>query len=439
MPTLTPLNALDQSILHLDQEPEPWSIHFEVRVRGRLDAERLAAAALKATAKHPLSRARLATHGYWDRHVFWEIPDRVEHLPLEIVECPDDAALADARDRLLSMRVSLDSSPPFALTLAHRPGGDSLIMNLHHAAADGMSAFRLMVSIARAYAGVEDPLLGADPLADRNPAGHTGAARTPRARLGRIRQLADQVKEARGEGPPTRLARQGGTDGATGYGIHLLKLDPEETEALLAGRRRPASVNDLLVGSLAVAIAKFNAEHGLPPGRISVLMPVSLRPSEWYEEVVANIISFVPVLVSEEEQCDPVTAQLAVESRTRALKDPRISGTMIDILRLIRLLPVGVRHSVARALRGPVGDRVADTTILSNLGTLSLPLDFGEGAGAASEAWFSPPGQMPLGAGIGVASLNGEMFMTLRYCRAQFDAAGAAGFAETWREVLLGD
>jgi hypothetical protein len=89
-------------------------------------------------------------------------------------------------------------------------------------------------------------------------------------------------------------------------------------------------------------------------------------------------------------------------------------------------------------LEGPVGGRVADTAILSNLGNLASPLDFGEGAGAATELWFSPPGQMPLGGGIGVASINGELFLTLRYFKAQFDAAGAAAFAHTWREVLLG-
>jgi hypothetical protein len=49
MPTRTRLSIIDESVFHLDQEPEPWSIHCEVRVRGRIDAERVAAAALAAT------------------------------------------------------------------------------------------------------------------------------------------------------------------------------------------------------------------------------------------------------------------------------------------------------------------------------------------------------------------------------------------------------
>jgi NRPS condensation-like uncharacterized protein len=164
---------------------------------------------------------------------------------------------------------------------------------------------------------------------------------------------------------------------------------------------------------------------------------VSLRPSECYQEVVANIISFVPVLVAAGEQSDLGAAQLAVASRTRTLKDPHVAGTMIDILRVARIFPVGARHAVTRALRGPVGERAADTTILSNLGVLDLPLDFGPDAGAASEVWFSPPGQMPLGTGIGVASMDGETFLTLRYCRARFDAEGAEAFMDAWREVVV--
>ena len=38
---------------------------------------------------------------------------------------------------------------------------------------------------------------------------------------------------------------------------------------------------------------------------------------------------------------------------------------------------------------------------------------------------------------MGVTMMNGEIFLTLRYCRAQFDAEGAARFAADLRKVLL--
>jgi hypothetical protein len=69
---------------------------------------------------------------------------------------------------------------------------------------------------------------------------------------------------------------------------------------------------------------------------------------------------------------------------------------------------------------------------------LAAPLDFGHDAGPATQIWFSPPAQMPMGTGIGAATMNQELFLAVRFCEAQFDATGAEAFADTWRGVLLG-
>jgi hypothetical protein len=44
---------------------------------------------------------------------------------------------------------------------------------------------------------------------------------------------------------------------------------------------------------------------------------------------------------------------------------------------------------------------------------------------------------MPTGISVGATTMNGQMFLTLRYCRAQFDAEGAAQFAADLRTILL--
>jgi hypothetical protein len=44
---------------------------------------------------------------------------------------------------------------------------------------------------------------------------------------------------------------------------------------------------------------------------------------------------------------------------------------------------------------------------------------------------------MPTGTAVGATTMNGEMFLTLRYSRALFDAEGAAQFAADLRKVLL--
>jgi hypothetical protein len=55
----TRLNVLDELYLHLGREEEPWSVHLEIRVEGRVDRRRLESAVREAAAGHPIIRARL--------------------------------------------------------------------------------------------------------------------------------------------------------------------------------------------------------------------------------------------------------------------------------------------------------------------------------------------------------------------------------------------
>jgi hypothetical protein len=75
-------------------------------------------------------------------------------------------------------------------------------------------------------------------------------------------------------------------------------------------------------------------------------------------------------------------------------------------------------------------DLVIDTASLSNIGVL-------EPLGAAVEAvWFSPPGRMPLGVHIGIATHADRLHLALRCSHAQFDARAAHAFGRLYREVL---
>src|SRR4029077_7735649 len=97
-----PFNRVDTLIYHLDQTPDPWSIHFEVRVGGVLDPSRLAAAGLEAVRRHPMGRARMEPFAPMPRTLHWLIDDEVAAVPLEIIDCTTDAQVEAARVRLLS-------------------------------------------------------------------------------------------------------------------------------------------------------------------------------------------------------------------------------------------------------------------------------------------------------------------------------------------------
>jgi NRPS condensation-like uncharacterized protein len=422
-----PVSPLDQALFHFDQGPTPWSVHFEVRVPGRLDDERVAAAATAAANRHPTARARLLPHRRRDRRLHWEIPDRVDHVALDVVDCPDDGDLADARSQLLARRVDLAAGPPFALTLAHRPDGDSLIMNLSHVAGDGTSGLLLLRSIATAYAGLDDGPPQATPteVADLQ----TEFTRRPK-RSG---------KPAKRPKPTALVAVAGGQDGLIESGFGQLQFDPRVTAEIFGRRTHGATSNDVLLASLAVAIRRFNDERGEPPATVSLLMPIDLRRPGRATQIMSNVFFSVSVPVFADEQSDVATAQSAIAPRTRLIKARRLDGDLIGIPSIVGTWPLGVLHVLARILFAAAAKltHAADAAVVTNLGRLDAAFDFGPTAGSATELWITPPVQMPPGIGIGAVTMNDSLFIGLRYARRQFDSAGAGRFLALWRDVLL--
>ena len=84
------------------------------------------------------------------------------------------------------------------------------------------------------------------------------------------------------------------------------------------------------------------------------------------------------------------------------------------------------------------GDRLVDTAMLSNLGSMDEPPTFGPGVGATVEAWFSPPARMPLGLTVGAVTVGGRLHLSFRYRRRLFDAHAAGRFADRFVAELTG-
>jgi NRPS condensation-like uncharacterized protein len=426
------LNVLDELYLHLDREDEPWTVHLEVRAEGTVDEQRLERAVREAAARHPLARARLADARATDVRYRWEIAEELHEVPLEVTGCADDDdELAAVRARLLSTTPPLDRPGPFTIALAHVPGGDSIVLNLHHAAGDGMAALRLMGSIARAYAGEDDPLPDLDPLEVRDVRAMVRPGSIGE-RITRGRAALDYL--ARGVTPPTRIESDGASD-AAGYGFELIKLGPDEVKRVVARRSGGATVNDVLLGALAVAVRKWNEQHGGEAGTTYLMMPINLRPPEWRFEVVGNYASYVSVQLSPDDQEDLDGAIAAAADRTRRIKDDGIAGLIVDLFAAPTVLPTAIKKRL-QDLIPLTGNLSVDTAVLSNLGRLDAVPSLGD-AGCVKEVWFSPPGRMPLGASLGAVTLGDELFLTLRYRHALLGADGARDFANLLRRTLV--
>jgi NRPS condensation-like uncharacterized protein len=419
-----PLNRLDELYLTLDGGEEPWNVHFEVRASGRLDAGRLAAAIRAAALLHPLARARLGEWRYTDRGYRWEIAAALVDVPLKVVECADEVALAGARAQLLSRSPSLEAPPPFTMLLAHGPAGDTVVLNLHHAAGDGVGAARLMLSILRAYAGADDPAPPVDPLGVRDVEVLAGATSLSE-RVVRLRSLARQAGSQ--WQPPTRVATDGARDRA-GYGVELLALSHDETDGVHARRTDGTTVNDVLLAALAVAVRRWNAEHGRTAGRVTLSMPINLRPPSWRTEVLGNFASYVTVSGSTADDFPGALEEIG--RQTRAIKREGLGGVVVDLLAGYSMLTIVAKRRLPDLIVLG-GNMAVDTVSLSNLGAFAPMGD------EVEAVWFSPPGRMPLGAALGVVTHDDRLHLALRYRYAQFDGPAARAFVRLYHDVLV--
>ncbi len=429
-PATVPFNIIDEAIHLLDSEAAPWSIQLELRINGALDEARLRAALLEALGRHPMSRARKKPSRRTLHEDSWEIPAAVDVDPLRVVACRDDEELQRVRAQLQSLAVPLAESPPLRVRLARHPDGDVLMLNVNHAATDGFGALRVLRSVARAYAGDDDPIPVLD-FSQVRDLPRRLAARNLATRIRRQLVLLEKLRDL--ILPPARLAGDGAS-GETGYGFHLVRLSATETKALL-GLQYPGTVNDVLLAALHGAIAGWNAEHHARVGRIGVLVPANLRPAGWRNDMVGNFSLPARVTTTRRSRRDPMAALAAVTAQTARKKKTGMGTALIEILGRSWLLPLWAKQGLVMLL--PVtGNRLVDTAMLSNLGALDDIPSFGPDAGRVTEVWFSPPARMPLGLAIGAVTVAGRLHLSFRYRHRLFGPAAAERFADRYLDEL---
>jgi NRPS condensation-like uncharacterized protein len=424
-----PFSVVDQAIHLIDREHEPWSIQLEVRVPGRLDESRLREAVGQAIGLHPMARAHKSPFKFSDRRFRWAIGEAADLDPLKVVDCPDDEALDAVRRDLQSLTISLLESPPFRVRLAHHPQGDAVMLNASHAATDGFGIMRVLRSIARAYAGEPDPLPDLDPLEVRRSE-RLLKARDPETKARRVKIVAEKLRDL--VEAPARVAPDDAVD-RPGYAFHHIQLSQTKTKALSAVDT-PGTVNDVLLAALTLAVAEWNAKHGRSTGRVSVLMPVNLRPREWWEEVLGNFTLMVRVVTSARQRRSPEAAVEAVARQTDERKGGGSAASLIEVLNRLPGLPIWAQKWVEPML-AITGRRLIDTAILTNLGKLDDPPSFGDDL-EAEELWLSAPARMPLGVSLGAVTMAGRMNITFRYRPSLFGPDGGRRFAEQYLRAL---
>ena len=427
---MVPFSLLDEAFYLLDNEDAPWSIQLEVRVRGVLDESRLQAALEQAIVTHPMARACRVPSRRTAHRETWAIHRATDVDPVRVVDCPDDSALSVARAELQSVAVSLAEPPPLRILLARHPDGDVLMMNVSHVAMDGFGALRVLQSVARVYAGRPDPLpsVGFDEAREL-PARLAGPEAPRRAR--RWLALATGFRDLLA--PPARLAPSGGTEQA-GYGFCQASLSPAMTGTLVDGDRR-GTVNDVLLAALHLSIGRWNAEHGARCRRVCVVVPVNLRPLHWRQDVAGNFTLSARVSTGRRIRRNAAAVLDAVTAQTRRKKRSGIGTALLAVLGRSWLLPLWAKRAIV-AMLPLIGDRLVDTAMLSNLGSLTDVPEFGTAAGETVEMRFSPQNRMPLGLSMGAVTAKGHLHLSFRYHRRLWSPAAAADFVEIYLSAL---
>ena len=391
----------------LDPAASAWSLHLEAEVDGRIDESRLREALTEALGIGP---------GELD--------------PLDVVECPDDIALDRARNQLQAAPMVVNEWPPLRVRLVHRAQGDILMLNINHAAADGISALRILRTIASTYAGDDDrrPALDFPTVRDLPVRPASAPVSTLKERY---RYLVEQLRNRLAR--PARLAREEPVD-EHGYGFLLVKLSPEDTRRV-ADIDRPGTSRNILMAGLHLAIGDWNLRHGSPGRRVGVLVPVNLRPLGWREETIGNFSVTARVSTSRRHRAGAATALKAITAQTTRNKRTRSGIALVAALERCRMLPLWARQSLV-VLEPLTANRLVDTAMLANLGWMDDPPSFGADAGATRSVWFSVPARVPECLCIGAVTVAGQLHLVLRYPHRLFGPGAARRFAECYLDRI---
>lgn len=413
-----PFTPVDELACWLDGPSEPNNVHLEAVVEGHLDPARLHAAVLDALDAHPLARARRLAPRPWHWRAIWEIADHPDVSPVEEVRWTTATDLARQRHRLLADAPPLGLAPPLRVRHAAGPDSDVILLSAHHALLDGLSCLRLLRSIACRYAGRPDPA-PTNPLAVREPP-LVGGERL-HAPKGRLRPAA-RIAADRAHPLP-------------GYGFERLTLPclPRTGH----GTGAPVgTVNDIMIVALAAAIAAWNAAHGADTGDLRITMPINARPPGPEGEPLGNLSRLASIGIDHDARHSPRRLLSSVAAQTAQAK--HAAGPQLDPLTRALALPwcpTAMRARLVRLAHRIGAHRFSDTSLVSNLGAVREPLDFGPGA-PVGKLWFSTPAPMPRGLSLGAITLRNELHLCFRYRRALFDEAAAVWFVEMFRRAV---
>nr|WP_241266202.1 condensation protein [Streptomyces boncukensis] len=412
-------------------DDEPETVHVEIHLPGRPEPDRLRAAFAEAMRRHPRILVRQSPARWWRLRYEWVQTGEPDRDPVSY----PGGTLEEARRRALDTCPRLDASPPFRVEAVAHEGRWVLLVTINHTALDGPACLRVIATAAELYGGADNS--PAPPPVRKPERSDSGGPGLPQAEPSTSAWTR-----------PARVAADTLHPGAPGNGMLVSDLPVPARPPRGPDGTSPYTVNDQLLVATWVTVARWNRLHEQPRRPVRITMPVDDRPRT-ADMPIGNGTRLVEVTFGTEERelHDTLTASgapdraaitrmlRATAARTRALKAvsrPQL-GFSGDLL-TAPVLPVGLRAVGVRALRDAAGPW-ASSTLLSNIGRVPYPLDFGD-AGRAEAVWFSAPSRMPRGLSVTTVSTGGRLQLALRWSHARLDDAAGARLGALFARAL---
>ena len=352
MPPLDRLSALDCAFLDLETPAAPLHVGWTLRFDGP-------APTLAALRRHldgrldrvPRFRRRLASvpgGPAWADDPRFDVARHVHQVSL-----PAPGGSGELRDLagvLLGTPLERDR-PLWRMHLVDGLADESfaLVGSAHHALVDGIAAVEVAVLLfddgsptaPSTWRPAPPPTAGAGV---RGAAGAGAQALRTLARVpspGSLRAAAGALSDMAAPAPPTALDRSRTAGRVIGFGS--VPLD----DARAAGRRRGATVNDVLLAAATMALGRALTRRGDRPRALKALVPVNVRPDDAAGEL-GNAVSFATVELPVGET-DPTTVLRSIRDATRATKRDGAARPLEALAGAGELLPGPARRTVTRA------------------------------------------------------------------------------------------
>lgn len=422
-----PLTAFEEHMLADDRPTHPMVIAMRLDFTGQPPLGPLAAAFEDTLRNEPLLTARVLRQ--WYRRPCWVAGEP----PRLLVSSIDDVARED--DCWPGTPPRIDASHGLVLhaEIVTRPDGWTLLLAVHHAAADGLGIVGFVERWLMAASGREASQRRR--AAAGNLAVRGRVAGSWRAFVRMLPGLKVGIQGVR-----QFMARRVISIGSPANAVSLASMHPwrpavvttmlDETEVNdLEQRARALGVttNDCLVAAYVAALAEMRSR--LPDGTddawIRIGVPMSLRTKSDYGLPAANRVSMVFLDRRPADRHDHEALVRGIRAEMDLIRSHELGHIFPLTLELGRLLPGGLRR---------VAERPAPqcTGVLSNLGRCFHRTPFSTPAGAATLGasrltgwWIVPPVRPGTAVAAATHETAGRRTIALQFDPAQLSETNA--------------